>query len=422
MTLQHPLCWRSMGGYSYLQVEGHGASPLSMILVRLLEEPEALDRGEVPSNVECWAERIQAEGVEWWMFGDDVPDLDREPHWHLTHAFPRNETVVAEAELRALFEEVLRTLPVDAGHPVAIRAAARVGDRVRWRGATSRPVEARPVPPNRDNARALDLAGKTTRGLNTYTHDSWIVSADLGLIVCASGCGYPCGVVAADIFVASIVEATLRCHETPEATDLLGPAWVPDARVATEHLAMHPHARGDLDGWLREGVRAAHACIREVNARRRSGGEVFCVATAVVLREGRALIASVGDVRVARWRDGRIERLTRDHTLFEEFGELDPSVELQGVVTRAVGMTDPPPQADVRAESARAGDVFVVYSAGVHRVLDDARVAAILGAHTGPDEIARALVGAVDAAGGEGNATVCVAKVADDALLAEGEA
>ena len=130
----------------------------------------------------------------------------------------------------------------------------------------------------------------------------------------------------------------------------------------------------------------------------RSGSTV----AALLARGGRLAMLWAGDSRVYRWRDGRLEQLTRDHNLAET-GGIVPDGEAN-VVTRAVG-GEPTLQVDVRRDQARAGDRYLLCSDGLTRTLADER---IQGWMSEPDTsvAARGLVAATLAAGAPDNVTV----------------
>jgi serine/threonine protein phosphatase PrpC len=75
-----------------------------------------------------------------------------------------------------------------------------------------------------------------------------------------------------------------------------------------------------------------------------------------------------GDSRAYRLREGRLERLTRDHSLAES-GALAEG-ESSSAITRAVG-GEPTLALDVRRDRVRAGDRFLLCSDGLTRTLSD---------------------------------------------------
>lgn len=82
---------------------------------------------------------------------------------------------------------------------------------------------------------------------------------------------------------------------------------------------------------LDSALSRVHDDLRSASRNHSLMGGAAASLAAVVLADGRALIAHVGDCRVFRWREGTVERLTRDHTL--------PNTA-PPVLTHALGMGD----------------------------------------------------------------------------------
>lgn len=104
-----------------------------------------------------------------------------------------------------------------------------------------------------------------------------------------------------------------------------------------------------------------------------------------------------GDSRAYRLRDGNLVQLSRDHSLVQELvnaGMLRPD-EAQdhpqaNVVTRAVGVSEDL-KLEITSGDARSGDVFLLASDGLTRVVSDDELAAELSAGA-LDEVADRLI------------------------------
>ena len=84
------------------------------------------------------------------------------------------------------------------------------------------------------------------------------------------------------------------------------------------------------------------------------------------------LIAQVGDSRAYRLRDGRLEQITRDHSMVAEMLRCGLITEAQAenhpmrnVITRAVG-TEDDIEVDIHQEKREAGDRWLLCSDGLH--------------------------------------------------------
>lgn len=131
----------------------------------------------------------------------------------------------------------------------------------------------------------------------------------------------------------------------------------------------------------------------------------------------RAAVCNVGDSRIYRLRDGRLKRLTRDHTVCEELKGLcalppgdgcrsvGRSHPLAHVLTRAVGPTAMP-RAEWRKVDVKAGDRYLICSDGVHDMLSDRDISTLLSEGADVESAAANIRQAVMAAGAEDNFTI----------------
>jgi protein phosphatase len=129
----------------------------------------------------------------------------------------------------------------------------------------------------------------------------------------------------------------------------------------------------------------------------------------------RAAILHAGDSRAYRYRDGRLYRLTRDHTLAVEAGwpEQDAWVfGMRTIITRAVGVR-PFVDLDETPVDVLPGDVFLLCTDGLTRMLHDRLIADII-LRCGLDDldaVAGELVHQANHAGGNDNITVLLVRV-----------
>src|SRR4051794_32549310 len=142
--------------------------------------------------------------------------------------------------------------------------------------------------------------------------------------------------------------------------------------------------------------------------------------TAAMVDGQSVAVGHVGDSRLYLYRDGELERMTRDHSLVEEFvrqGKLTPEQAekhpQRSVITRALG-----PESVVEVDTfripARDGDVFLLCSDGLSGMVSDADLAAIIGAGDSLAATAAALVDAANANGGRDNITAVLFSLEDD--------
>ncbi|MBS1878359.1 MAG: Stp1/IreP family PP2C-type Ser/Thr phosphatase [Actinobacteria bacterium] len=138
-------------------------------------------------------------------------------------------------------------------------------------------------------------------------------------------------------------------------------------------------------------------------------------------------IGHVGDSRAYRYRRGKLERLTRDHSLVEEMrrkGQLtDAQAEdhpQRSIITRALG-PEPEVEVDLQTVPAQAGDVFLICSDGLTTMLDDEHIARLLSRASSMESAVRALVDEANRAGGRDNITVIAFRLGDPDRAPAGE-
>ena len=134
-------------------------------------------------------------------------------------------------------------------------------------------------------------------------------------------------------------------------------------------------------------------------------------------RRARSFIAHVGDSRAYRLRDGRLERITEDHSLVEELLRQGRLTEEEAeehpqrsIITRALG-PEPDVEVDTLTVAAADGDVYLLCSDGLTSMVSEEAIADILAG--APDLAAAAdeLVAAALAAGGRDNVTVVLFRI-----------
>ncbi len=132
-------------------------------------------------------------------------------------------------------------------------------------------------------------------------------------------------------------------------------------------------------------------------------------------------IGHVGDSRAYRLRRGKLERLTRDHSLVEEMRRKGQLTEAQAedhpqrsIITRALG-PEPEVEVDLQTVPAQAGDIFLICSDGLTSMLDDEHISRLLARATSMPNAVRSLIDEANRAGGRDNISVIAFKVVDAA-------
>ena len=124
--------------------------------------------------------------------------------------------------------------------------------------------------------------------------------------------------------------------------------------------------------------------------------------TAIALRGRRAHLAHVGDSRAWRFRDGRLTLLTSDH--------VRPEPDLSHVLIRALGI-EHELRLDHRLIDLAEHDRLLLTTDGVHGVLAEKRIAAILAQSASAEAVAEELVAEAGRAGSTDNATALLVDI-----------
>jgi PPM family protein phosphatase len=184
---------------------------------------------------------------------------------------------------------------------------------------------------------------------------------------------------------------------------------------------------GPPEPFLQATIEEANRQIHELaSADASRAGMGTTITAAIVDAEGEEVgIGHVGDSRAYRLRAGKLERLTRDHSLVEEMRRKGQLTEAQAedhpqrsIITRALG-PEPEVEVDMQTVPASPGDVFLICSDGLTTMVSDERIAELLGGATTMEAAVRALVDEANRAGGRDNITALAFRLEDAAAPAK---
>lgn len=151
---------------------------------------------------------------------------------------------------------------------------------------------------------------------------------------------------------------------------------------------------------LMQGLREGHQRVVDLQRQEPRYNGLGMTCAALVLTRGVAFMSWVGDARVYRWRAGRLDRLTTDHSLLELYMasgllDTDEAVEAfpyKNVITQALGMPSAAPDCLAsRAEPLLPGDRFLCCTDGVSDCVDEGLIAALFAERRAPQDIADTL-------------------------------
>jgi len=249
----------------------------------------------------------------------------------------------------------------------------------------------------------LTFAAATDPGLvRRVNEDQFVAEPELGFFAVIDGMGGHAAGQIASATIAGAVRDFIR--QTAQDSDNTWPFGLDPRlsamgnrlqvaiRTANRHLAARVEGNEDLNGT---GATLAAALF---------GGS-------------RVVVSNVGDCRVYLLRSGTLSQITRDHSLVAEevaLGLLDSEEArthpLRHVVTRAVS-GDAAIIVDIWEIDVQPSDRVLLCSDGIHGVLTDAELTAVVNQQRPLQEILSGLVVDVNARGGPDNATAVLVTV-----------
>ena len=169
---------------------------------------------------------------------------------------------------------------------------------------------------------------------------------------------------------------------------------------------------------LRRAIQEANLTIHQKGITVPELRQMGTTLTASALVGGMLITAHVGDCRLYRLRDGQLTQLTKDHTwVWEqvEYGILSPEEARthprRHMITRCLG-PNLLVSIDVLQTDLKPGDVLAQCSDGIHSLLPEAEITAVLGTSP-PEDACHALVQLARERGGDDNISIQVAAVTD---------
>ncbi|MCC6623464.1 MAG: cyclic nucleotide-binding domain-containing protein [Deltaproteobacteria bacterium] len=154
---------------------------------------------------------------------------------------------------------------------------------------------------------------------------------------------------------------------------------------------------------------------------RRGEGRGTAAAVAVTIMGPFAYVAHIGDARAYLWRGDKLRLLTTDQTLAMlrlKRGEITPEEytdsPFKKTLTQAIGVT-PELRPDIAEVRVAPGDLILLCSDGLHRMVSDKRIAEVLAGGEDVQARAEALCREADRGGGKDNTSVVLVPVEAEA-------
>lgn len=214
-------------------------------------------------------------------------------------------------------------------------------------------------------------------------------------------------------------DAFLLTEDLLAVADGLGGHPGGDLASALAVESLHSSGAAAEPGSLRGAFVEAHRAVQRRAAEDPGLAEMSTTLCALALDPaGQVVLANVGDSRIYRFSDSRLEQVTWDHNWANEHVRMGMSADaarrVQGAesLSRVIGVFPEPCAVDTWSLDAGDGDRYLLASDGLTRELPDDDIAGLLAAGGPPGETATELVEAANDRGGHDNITVIVADVA----------
>jgi len=237
-----------------------------------------------------------------------------------------------------------------------------------------------------------------------HNEDAIASNSDIGLWVLADGMGgYNAGEVASGIAVKTIVElVTDACRREQRATIEPGTGYM------RQTIA------------LRDAVTRANKIIHQTAQSQPQCEGMGTTLVACLLYDNKVSVAHVGDSRLYRLRDNRLEQITLDHSLLQELvdrgfysQEEAQRSSNRNYVTRALGV-EPTVDVEIQEVEAQKDDYFLLCSDGLPDMVEDEDIHLTISTfdkdiHT----IGEQLIKLTNDNGGRDNVSVVIVRILD---------
>ncbi len=196
------------------------------------------------------------------------------------------------------------------------------------------------------------------------------------------------------------------------------------SRIAVETFEQGLPESGAPEERLVTRIQEANERIYSLSQAEREREGMGTTLTAAYLDDTHVAVAHVGDSRAYLFRDGAMQRLTKDHTLVQALVDEEKLTEEEAeqhpqrsIITRALG-----PEATVKVDTwtypAKDGDVLLLCSDGLTSMISEERISEILARAEDLRQAADELIREANEAGGRDNITVVLSRLEDVGTVA----
>ena len=236
------------------------------------------------------------------------------------------------------------------------------------------------------NSAVVSDAGK----IRKVNQDAFLDLPELGLWIIADGMG---GHEAGEVASGSIIE---HCQQTSEP--------------------------GDLYSFIAEvqnRLLQANQSLRQMASQKYNNATIGSTVVVLLAYGKQCAYLWVGDSRIYRLREAKLEQMTRDHSMVEQYIEQGiMSVEeahhsnIANVLTRAVGGEDDM-EVDLKVDDIQADDIFLLCSDGLYREVSETDMAELMSRGDDCFTMTKNLLESALNNGARDNVTVSVVQIKD---------
>ncbi len=168
---------------------------------------------------------------------------------------------------------------------------------------------------------------------------------------------------------------------------------------------------------LEENILNSNSIIRKKSFKLGRNATIGSTIVCVYIWHNLMFVLWAGDSRLYRYRDGKLERLTEDHSYVEELvrmGKIEARDAEEhpaaNVVLKAVGIDDRLCM-DLEYYELQDGDIYIVCSDGLYKDLEEQKITPIIESHPEDmNELSQALLASALDAGGSDNTSIITLK------------
>ena len=252
---------------------------------------------------------------------------------------------------------------------------------------------------------AIEVAGRTDVGcVRTNNEDNFGYDVRNGIFVVCDGMG---GAAAGEVASKLAVDTVLTYFRESAKTKVY-----PVVGKSFDNVSTRANA-------LASAIQRANEAIVEASADQASRRGMGSTIVAVSLEQNMCSIAHVGDSRIYLLRHGEIQQLTSDHSLVMEqvrrgliTREEAERSEISNIIIRALGSGDDV-LPDVDDLFAMAGDVFLLASDGLTKLVKDEWMLGIVQEAPSLEQACADLIDAAKAHGGDDNITCVLVRLVE---------